>query len=260
MNILLLLIVSVLPVIIVARYIYNKDKNKEPLRLLIRLFIGGFISVFITLFLTTILESVNPFFKIDYDKLNLLELLVSVFVGIALIEESSKWIVTYIISYHNKEFDEFYDMIVYSVFVSLGFALFENIIYVFTQGLGIGIFRAIISVPCHAFIGIFMGYYLGLAKIASLNNNKSLEIKNKVFSILVPILLHGVYDYCILSGKVVLYIVFIIFMISLYVFAITKVNKISTIIGKMKYKNDFCPNCGSRVVSDYCENCGSRNE
>ena len=128
MKVLLLLLVSVLPVLIVAKYIYNKDKNKEPLRLLIRLFIGGFISVFITLFLTTILESVNPFFKIDYDKLNLLELLVSVFVGIALIEESSKWIVTYIISYHNKEFDEFYDMIVYSVFVSLGFALFENIL------------------------------------------------------------------------------------------------------------------------------------
>lgn len=259
MNILLLLIVSVLPVIIVARYIYNKDKNKEPLKLLIKLFLGGILSVFLTLFLTAFLERIFPFFKIDTDKLDLIELLVNVFVGIALIEEFSKWIITYIISYKNKEFDEFYDMIVYSVFVSLGFALFENIIYVFTQGLGIGIFRAIISVPCHAFIGIFMGYYLGLAKIASLNNNKSLEIKNKLFSIFISILLHGIYDYCLLSGKIVLFIVFIIFMISLYVFAITKVNKISNIIGKMKYKNDFCPVCGSRVVADICENCGNKN-
>lgn len=260
MKILLLLLVSILPVIIVAKYIYNKDINKEPLKLLIKLFIGGIFSVFITLFLTTILEIIFPFFKIDTDKLNLLELLISVFIGIALIEELSKWIITYILSYKNKEFDEFYDMIVYSVFVSLGFALFENIIYVFDEGIGIGILRAILSVPAHAFIGIFMGYYLGLAKISSLNKNKSLEIKNKLFSLLIPILLHGVYDYCLLSGKVILFIVFIIFMISLYVFAITKADNISKIIGKMKYKNDFCPICGSRVVSDICNNCGNKNE
>lgn len=258
--IILLLLISILPVLIVAKYIYNKDKNKEPLKLLIELFIGGIIAVFITLLLTELLEKVFPFFKIDTDQLDLLELLLSVFVGIALIEEFSKWIITYLITYKNKEFDEFYDMIVYCVFVSLGFALYENIFYVFQEGVGIGIFRAFLAVPAHAFNGIFMGYYLGLAKIASLNNNKNLEIKNKVFSIIVPILLHGVYDYCLLSGRGILYIIFIVFMISLYVFAISKVNKVSTLIGKMKYKNDFCPVCGNRVVSDYCENCGNKNE
>ena len=37
----------------------------------------------------------------------------------------------------------------------------------------------IFSVPGHAFFGVLMGYYLGLAKQASLNNRPDLEKKNK---------------------------------------------------------------------------------
>lgn len=239
MKVLFLLTISILPVLLVATFIYIKDKNKEPLTLLMKLFVGGIISIFITLLLTEILETSIPFFSIEEDRLNIIELVISVFIGVALIEEFSKWIVVYIISYKNKEFDEFYDMIVYSVFVALGFAFLENLVYVFQEGVGTGILRAFLAVPGHAFDGVFMGYYLGLAKISSLNNNKNLEKKNKIFSIIIPVLLHGIYDYCLLSGKIVLYLVFLVFIVCLYVFAIKKVNKISSIKGKIKTEDNI---------------------
>ena len=54
-----------------------------------------------------------------------------VFLFVALIEEGSKFLMTYILGYNNKEFDEVYDMIVDASFVSLGFAFYENLIYIF---------------------------------------------------------------------------------------------------------------------------------
>ena len=87
--------VSVLPVILLGLYIYKKDKNKEPTRLLIKLFVGGVLSCFLTLFITEVITVFIPFFGSDPQKLSALELIPYVFIGIALIEETSKFIFVY---------------------------------------------------------------------------------------------------------------------------------------------------------------------
>lgn len=258
-KILTLFIISVLPVFIIGMYIYKKDKQKEPTKLLVKLFIGGILSCFLTIIITLLVEIMFPILT-DTQPKNLILLLFQAFIGVALIEEFSKWVNTYVIAYHNKAFDELYDAILYCVFVSLGFACFENILYVFSSGISTGLVRAVTAVPGHACDGIIMGYYFGLAKYYDLHNNKSLKKRYLIFSILFPTITHGIYDYCLLTERFYFIFVFLIFVIAIYVYVIIKVKKISSINRKMKYKDNYCTNCGKVVDSDYCTNCGKHNE
>lgn len=231
---LILILVSILPVFILGSYIYKKDKNREPIKLLVKLFIGGIISAFLTLRLSSIAVGIFPLLGSETSELNLFELFIYVFIGIALIEEFCKWIMVYSISYMDKHFDEMYDIIVYSVFVSLGFACFENLLYVIPGGLSVGIKRAILSVPGHAWYGVFMGYYLALAKASSINKRNDLKKKNIIYSILVPTIMHGIYDYCVFSGMDILVLVFYVFVIILYIIAIKKVKQLSSVSRTLK--------------------------
>lgn len=257
---LMLFIISALPVFLLGMYIYKKDRNKEPGKLLLKLFLAGMLSCILVLIISYIMELIFPILGSDTEDLNLFELIIYVFIGVALVEEGCKWLMVYLFSYNSKEFDEIYDMIVYSVFVALGFAFFENLLYVYGGGLTTGIARAFLAVPGHACDGIFMGYYLGLSKLTMLNSNKKLSKKYMVLSIIVPIILHGIYDYCVFSGYTLFLMLFFIFIISLYVFASKKVKRFSNIKRKMVYKNNYCTICGHVVDSDYCPICGNKNE
>ena len=259
-SIFILLVVSILPVFLVGLFIYKKDKDKEPKKLLSKLFFSGIGSCFLVLIISLIFELFFPILGSETKNLNLFELFINVFIGTALVEEFCKWIMVYKISYNDSAFDHFYDAILYCVFVALGFACFENILYVFANGFGTAIARALTSVPGHACDGIFMGYYFGLSKINSLNNREDLKKKNIALSIIVPTIMHGIYDYCLFSEKVIFILLFFIFVIFVYIFSIKKVKNISLISRKMKYKNNYCPYCGRVIDSDYCPICGSKNE
>ena len=255
-----LLFASVLPVIILALYIYNKDKDKEPIGLLIKLFIGGVGSLFITVVFSMILGNFFPIILADTSTLSFTQLIFHVFFGVALIEEFSKWLILYHTSYNHYEFDQVFDMIVYSAFVALGFACFENILYVFQNGMGTAVIRGVLAVPGHFFNGIFMGYYLSMAKVADINHNYSSMRKYKFLSLFVPMMLHGIYDFCLFSGNIGFILIFFIFIILLYVKSFSKVKKMSRENKKLNYNYKFCPNCGTPVRSDYCSCCGNKNE
>ena len=192
--------------------------------------------------------------------MSLFELVIHVFIGVALVEESCKWIMLYLISYNDKSFDELYDALLFAMFVALGFACFENLLYVFQKGIGVGLVRAVLAVPGHVCDGMFMGYYLGLSKVASLNNRSDLKNKNLALSVLVPTITHGIYDYCLFSGSSIFILIFIAFVIYMYVYTIKRIKKISNIHRKMKYKDNYCPNCGREVDGNYCPICGRKNE
>ena len=198
--------------------------------------------------------------KAKTEDLNLIELLVHAFIGVALIEEFSKWIMTYLISYNSEEFDEVYDIIIYSVFVSLGFAAFENILYVAGGGVVTAVARALLSVPGHACNGIFMGYFFGLAKLSEINNNEALKRKNLALSLIAPTILHGIFDYCLMTQRLIFLLVFLLFIFLLYKHANKKLKQYSNISRKMKYKNNYCPNCGTVVNNNFCPNCGHKHE
>jgi len=257
---LILFVLSALPVFLLARYIYNQDRNKEPLKLLVKLFIAGILSVFLVLIFSLISGLIFPILNAEYETLNKIELIFYVFIGVSLVEEVSKWIMTYFISYNDMDFEEVYDMVIYAVFVSLGFAFFENLLYVYEGGISTGIVRAILAVPGHASDGVFMGYYLGLAKYHSVVGDKSKKNKYLLLSVLVPTILHGIYDYCLLVESYFFLGIFFVFVMIVFRTTIKKVKYIASSNIRFKFKNKFCPNCGRKVESVFCPECGFKNE
>ncbi|MGH2404694.1 MAG: PrsW family glutamic-type intramembrane protease [bacterium] len=114
---------------------------------------------------------------------------------IAVIEESAKFGAIYYGVYRNVECNEVVDGIIYAVAASLGFATLENIMYVLGGGIGVGIMRAILSVPGHAFFGALMGFYIGVAKCSIAGATASLAR-----GLILAVIAHAAYDAFLFSG------------------------------------------------------------
>ena len=226
----LLFIAAVLPVIYLCYYVYAKDINKEPKGLLAKIFILGIISCIPAVIGELLLANICP---TDDASIGFPMMLINVFISIALVEEGVKWVVTKIAGYNDSNFDEVYDIIVYAVFASLGFACLENILYVFNNGLGNALLRAITSIPGHASFGIAMGYYLSKARINEINNNKSGVTKNILLSLVIPALIHAIYDAILMAGLSVG--IFFVFDIAMVIVCFGLVNKMAHVQYNLTY-------------------------
>lgn len=238
MNLPFLLLLSILPVLLILLFVYKKDKNKEPLLLLFIFFCSGIFSCFLVLQTSNVLATFLPFMNMSVESMGFFDTLLYTFIGVALVEEICKWIMVYFIGYYHKEFEEMYDILVYAVFVSLGFAFYENIMYVLALGdLKTVLLRAISAIPGHACDAIFMGYYLSVAKIFRYKRKKDLEKNNIYLSIIVPALLHGIYDFCLLSGYRIFIFVFIFFVTYLYIISYDKIKEMARLNTNIKNKS-----------------------
>jgi len=250
-----LFFLAVLPSILLGRYIYKMDKfGKEPKKLVKNLFVLGILSAVSTMLGAPFLLEKFPILNND-NSTNYLELAVSVYIGIALIEEFFKWIYMKLYTWNNKEFNHIYDAIVYTVFSSLGFATFENILYVMNGGFMVAIIRAILSVPGHVFDAVFMGYHYGKSKQAQIDNKKGEQFKQMFLCILIPTLLHGTFDYLLfLNGYYI--IIYLIYVAILYIISFKKVKQVSNVLENMK--EYYCTVCGKKSKTNYCTNCGNK--
>ena len=204
---LLLLLISVAPAALLMLYIYHQDKyQKEPFKSLLKAFFGGMLAVAFTLSAVQIIEftiGLIPYLNetVFYDS----------FITAGIPEELSKFAVFMIFIWNDKNFDEYFDGIVYASFISLGFATIENIMYVLPGGLGVGIMRALLSVPGHFFFGIIMGYFLSMAKF-----NRSKRGLYIFLGILFAVLAHGMFDWLLMfserAGEVLSIIVYQLFI------------------------------------------------
>lgn len=212
----ILFVLALLPVIILGYYTYSQDNEKEPKWLLIKLFLGGLFSAFLTVILSIFIRTIFPIFSNDIAYFNSIQLLIYTFGVVAFVEEFSKFIILYIISYNNKEYNQLYDMVVYSVFVSLGFAWIENLLYVYEGGIAIALTRLVFAVPTHASVAVFMGYYLSLAKLSQINKKEGFRIKYVLCSLFIPTFLHGIYDFIAYSSNMIF--IYLLFVFSCYLF------------------------------------------
>lgn len=269
-----LLFLAILPVVLILMFVYKKDKEKEPISLLIGFFALGICSCFLVLNVSDILALFMPFMNKELTDMAFTEVLIYSFVCVALIEELCKWIMVYKKGYHHKEFDELYDILVYSIFVSLGFAFFENIFYVLKLGtISVALLRAVSAIPGHACDAVFMGYYLSLAKQSKILKKPEKEKKYLWMSILVPTILHGIYDFCLMSGRVIFVLVFIVFVVYLYIVSIYKLNKLAKVSKRIKLNHNhvtnnqhtepnklgYCKCCGESLMGRFCTKCGTQN-
>lgn len=186
MNFLFLLALALAPGIAIGLYIYLKDKHEpEPIHLLLISFIYGGASVFVTLLVSFPLDLLLTLREDD-----VVDQFANAFFKVAFVEEFSKFVFIRFILYRNKNFNEPFDGIVYSIMVGMGFATLENILYVFHYGYATGVMRMFTAVPAHATFAVLMGYFLGKAKFTHHR-----EISYSMVALLVATAFHGAYDY-----------------------------------------------------------------
>ena len=250
-----LLLIAIIPSLIIAFAIYKTDKKeKEPIKELIKAFLLGIVAIIITLAISCFIG----LGEINLDTSSLFDIMFYSFIEIALVEELSKWVCGYLFLRKNPNYDYMFDGIVYSVFVALGFATVENILYTLSGGIITGLIRAVSTVPAHAFFGVSIGYCYSLAKREKIKGNNGKYRKYLLLSILVPVLLHGFYDFCLFSGMPIFFIAYLIFVVSLYTFSIDNIKKMERIDHKLNSKDIHCRNCGSVVKDKFCTSCGKR--
>lgn len=184
----ILLTLALAPCFAIIIFIYRKDKfEKEPKLLLIKSFLLGAFSTIPAAFCEAFLkESILPV------PVDVFTFVVYSWLGIGIVEESFKYFFIRIYPYRKKEFNEPFDGITYSVMVSMGFATWENLIYVYQHGFATAVTRMFTAVPAHATFGIIMGYFLGIEKMKG----------KKYFGfigLLLAATLHASYDFFLLT-------------------------------------------------------------
>ena len=186
MHFVTLLSLALAPGAAIALFIYLKDKHEpEPFSLLFLCFLYGGLSTLVTLLISW---PVNIILLTQHE--DILDQFFNAFFKVALVEEFSKFFFVRFILYYNKNFNEPFDGIVYSVMVSMGFATIENIIYVFQYGFATGILRMFSAVPAHGAFAVLMGYFLGKAKFT---HRRTFYFS--AIALLTPTVFHGAYDY-----------------------------------------------------------------
>jgi RsiW-degrading membrane proteinase PrsW (M82 family) len=205
------------PVLIIAFYVYFRDKyEKEPARMLLKALLAGALALIPILFVGDLLSLPLPYFSEYY------QVAYMAFVVAGLTEESFKFLFLFLLVWRSSHFNEKFDGIVYAVFVSLGFSAVENLMYVLHHGQSVGLFRALTAVPAHALFGVVMGYHLGIARM-----NEDIRTGHLMMAFLMPVLLHGVYDFILMSGHELTLLIFVPYLLYLWFSGFRKMKIIS---------------------------------
>ncbi len=222
----ILLLVSLLPPFVLMYMIFKEDKiEKEPPRLLASIFFAGAVSTLLAMLLETLGQRVLLLTGLP-ESSYLFQLLMN-FLVIALSEEYVKYRAMRMRTWNNPEFNYRFDGVVYAVFASLGFAAAENVLYVAGLGLGVAVIRAVTAIPLHCITGVFMGHHYGMAKYLESRGQTEEAGRHGRLSILVPVLIHGFYDFAASYDSDFLSMTFLIFVIVVDVVAIRSVKRYS---------------------------------
>lgn len=220
-----LIAAAIIPAVVLLISVYRLDKlEKEPVSLLVRLVLLGIFATGMSVFTERLGNVLIPLFA---DNGTILYNILMNFVVVALSEEGCKYFLLYRSTWHDPAFNCRFDAVVYAVFVSLGFALWENILYVLMYGMKTALVRAITAVPGHACFGVFMGMWYGNAKkYEGYGRMKQCRICQRM-TLLIPVLLHGTYDYIASYDDPGTAWVFVIFVVWMFVTAFVLLRRLS---------------------------------
>ena len=222
----ILLAAAVLPAAFLLYRVYKMDTiEKEPWAILRKLLLWGALSGIPAALVESLLTGV---FQNLLQEGTLLYNFVFGFVVAALVEESFKFFFLYKFTFKSPHFNYRFDGVIYAVFVSMGFAILENILYVFQGGMGVALSRALLALPLHAACGVYMGIAYGQQKVNSLYKPASFGAVARA-CLPVPILIHGFYDACAFSAEnwPVFLLVFVVFVILVFIFTLRQLKKAS---------------------------------
>lgn len=205
---------AVIPAALLMRYVYKKDRiEREPPWLLGSLVLLGVAAALVSIVLEILGQSIlDSLVSTDNPKY----IILLAFLVVAAVEEGAKFFFLYRRTWRDPNFNYRFDAIVYAVFVSLGFAAFENIKYVFTYGLSVALPRALLAIPGHMGFAVFMGFFYGRAKLCFTYGDRSGCRLNLILGYLAAVFLHGVYDTCCMTGTVRSTLIFVVFVLAMY--------------------------------------------
>lgn len=208
------LIAAVLPALILFIYIYNQQGvHRQPSSLMWKLFGSGALAALIA----SVVEYIgtNVFNATTTLKGNEYYLVFALLV-IGVIEEGSKFLFLKRNTWNTPYFETRYDGIIYAVAVGLGFAVLENINYVFSYGLSTATLRAFTAIPGHLSFGVIMGYFYGRAKFFRDSGHSTLSFLSQVAALGCAIVLHGLYDAMSMINTTRSNLIFFVILIIIY--------------------------------------------
>ena len=181
---------AIAPALLLLWYVYSKDFNPEPRRMVFKGFLYGCASVFVSTLISGPLLDAGLFVNTPQ---TLLDAVKVSFFGAAVPEESAKLLMLWLLLRRSPEFDERYDGMVYAAAVGMGFACIENLMYVLSSGADwfyVSTTRALFAVPGHFAFAIVMGYFYSRNHF----DGASVRAWDRLKVWLLPVLLHGTYD------------------------------------------------------------------
>lgn len=217
------ILAAVLPAVFLMRYIYRLDTvEKEPPALLGVLVAQGVLAALAAIVLEGAFQRV---LSAVMDSGSVAYTVVKAFLGVAAIEEGAKLFFLRRRTWRDPNFNYRFDGVVYAVFVSLGFAAFENVEYVLYYGLSVALPRALLAIPGHMGFAVFMGVFYGRAKLCADCGSPGGVRANLWAGYLIAVLLHGIYDTCAMLGGGTPALLFAAFVIVMYVAVLRRVRR-----------------------------------
>jgi RsiW-degrading membrane proteinase PrsW (M82 family) len=235
-TIIIYIIFGVLPSLTWLAYYLTKDLHPEPKRMILKIFLWGAVITLPVFFVQLGLAKLLTMFDIS----PLAYQLIYWFLVIALSEEFFKYLVVRMKVVDSPHLDEPLDVMLYMVVAALGFAAVENVLYLFAP-VGQMSFNQLISrtliVDLIRFVGATFLHTLCSAVIGYSLAISFCEVKTKRWSvaagIIMAVLLHGLYDFSImtLDGylKLVVPVVIILTLAFLVFWGFEKLKKMKSI-------------------------------
>ena len=223
---------AITPAVLILLFVYKQDKFPEPKNIVFKTFLFGCATILAIDLIIPVLDD----FSENYFKDNTFHFFDN-FIRAAFLEEFFKLIVIVFFCTRKSAFDEPMDGLVYGVAASLGFAAYENIGYVLNfykdPSFDIAIVRAFSAVPMHALCGIIMGFLITQSIFEKKHN-----YLNLILALLVPVGIHGLYNFSYASPSVSYQmanvVLFVSFLRVIFMFKALKKKQLSGIITHKK--------------------------
>ena len=193
----LYIVFGILPSLIWLNFYLRRDVGPEPKLMILKIFCYGMLATIPAIFLETAIF--GEFSKLNFSSSVIF--ILNIFLGVALVEESLKFLAVKFGVLKNPEFDEPVDAMIYMITAALGFAAVENVLILLnlkplSEIFGVSLFRFLGATFLHTLSSGICGFFIGLSFFNTKGRGKLVSI-----GLVLAILLHGFYNFYIMKGE-----------------------------------------------------------
>jgi len=193
----LYIVFGILPSLIWLNFYLRRDVGPEPKLMILKIFCYGMLATIPAIFLETAIF--GEFSKLNFSSSVIF--ILNIFLGVALVEESLKFLAVKFGVLKNPEFDEPVDAMIYMITAALGFAAVENVLILLnlkplSEIFGVSLFRFLGATFLHTLSSGICGFFIGLSFFNTKGRGKLVSL-----GLVLAILLHGFYNFYIMKGE-----------------------------------------------------------